>query len=359
MEVQAMEMIGIDIHRKQCQATVLDDTGNITEQRRFESKTDAIKAFISRHPNAKVAIEATSMYEHIYDTIRSCGVEVVVANPLKTRLIAEARVKTDKADSRILAMLMMADMLPESYVPDDETREARKDVRERLLLKKTSTALKNHIYSELLRRGIEYKDGVLGSKIGRKWAKNVLEEPRLDQTFNVLETTENAIAKYNEERLKPAFEQNQKAQLLTSIAGIGSYSSLMIVAELGDISRFPDSDKVVSYCGLNPGVHQSGEHAQYNSITKTGPNSLRWILIETAHSHLLHCKDKANCKLCQFYKKISRRRGPKIATVAMAAKMVRIIYWMLKLNKQYVSQGLETEGKHATDNGVNLVGFNH
>ena len=140
-----MEMIGIDIHRKECQATVLDDAGNVQEQRRFESKTDAIKAFMSRHPDAKVAIEATSMYEHIYDTIRSCGVEVVVANPLKTRLIADARVKTDKVDSRILAMLMKSDMLPESYVPDEETREARKDVRERLLLKKKATALKNHI----------------------------------------------------------------------------------------------------------------------------------------------------------------------------------------------------------------------
>jgi transposase len=354
-----MEMIGIDIHRKECQATVLDEAGNVQEQRRFESKTEAIKAFISRHPNAKVAIEATSMYEHIYDTIRSCGVEVVVANPLRTRLIADARVKTDKVDSRILAMLMKSDMLPEAYVPEEEIREARKDVRERLLLKKTSTAFKNHIYSELLRRGIEYKDGVLGSKIGRKWAKKTLDEPRLEQTFMLLETTEDAIAEYNKERLKPAFEQNEKAQLITSLAGIGQYSSLMILAELGDISRFPDSDKVVSYCGLNPGVHQSGEHAQYNSITKTGPNSLRWILIESAHSHLLHCKDKANCKLCQFYKRISRRRGPKIAKVAMAAKMVRIIYWMLKLNKPYMSQGLETESKHATDNGVLLIGLNH
>lgn len=359
MEVQAMETIGIDIHRKECQATVLDEAGNVREQRRFESKTDAIKAFIEGHKNAKVAIEATSMYEYIYDTLRSCGVEVVVANPLKTRLIAEARVKTDKVDSHSLAILLMLDMLPESYVPDDETREARKDVRERLLLKKTSTALKNHIYSELLRRGIEYKDGVLGTKIGRKWAKKILDEPRLEQTFILLETAEDAIAKYNEERLKPAFEKNEKAQLITSIEGIGYYSALMIVAELGDISRFPDSDKVVSYCGLNPGVHQSGEHAQYSSITKTGPTSLRWILIEVAHSHLMHCKDKTNCKLCQFYKKISRRRGPKIATVAMAAKMIRIIYWMLKLNKPYVSQGLETESKHATDNGADLVGFNH
>jgi hypothetical protein len=135
MEAKAMEMIGLDIHRKQCQPTVIDEEGNIHEEKQIETSTEAIRAYFLRHPNAKVAIESTGIWEHVYTTIRSCGNQVVLANPLKTRLIAEARVKTDKVDSRILAMLMKADMLPECYVPDDETREARKDVRERLLMK--------------------------------------------------------------------------------------------------------------------------------------------------------------------------------------------------------------------------------
>jgi transposase len=215
-------------------------------------------------------------------------------------------------------------------------------------MKKTSTALKNHIYSELLRRGIEYKEGVLGSKTGRKWAKQVLDEPRLEQTFTLLEAVEASIAEYNEERLLPAFEKNEKARLVSTMPGIGYYTALTIVAELGDINRFPDTDKVVSYCGLNPSVHESGGHGYHGSITKTGPTSLRWILVEACHSHLLHCKDKENCKLCQFYKRISKRRGKRIALVAMAAKMVRIISWMLKLNKPYMSQGLETDERHAS-----------
>jgi transposase len=344
MEVQAMEMIALDIHKKESQATVLDENGNVLERRRFESKTDAIKAFFQTHQNSKVALEATGMYEHFYKTIRSCGVQVVVANPLKTRLIAEAKVKTDKVDSLILAQLMYSDMLPESYVPDEDTRNVRKDVRERLLMKKISTSLKNHIYAEFLRRGIEYKDGILGSKIGRKWAKMTLAEPRLEQTFDILENTETSIALYNKERLLPAFEQNERAKLIATIVGVGYYSALTIAAELGDISRFSNTDKVVSYCGLNPGVIQSGEHAKYGHITKMGTTSLRWILIEVANMHLLHCRDKRRCKLCLFYKRISKRRGKPIAIVAMAAKMIRIIYWMLKLNKPYMSQGLETDG---------------
>jgi transposase len=292
MEAQAMEMIGLDIHKKNTWATVLDDDGNIVERRRFDSRTEAIKEFIQGHQNSKVALEATGIFEHFYKTLRSCGVQVLVANPLKTRLIAEAKVKTDKIDSRTLAQLMYADMLPESYVADDETRDARKDVRERLLMKKISTSLKNHIYSELLRRGLEYKDGVLGTKTGRRWAKQILSEPRLDQAFDILENTEASIAEYNKERLEPAYERNEQAQLIASIPGVGEYSALTIAAELGDISRFSNTDKVVSYCGLNPGVSQSGPHVKYGHITKTGPRSLRWILIETANMHLLHCRNK-------------------------------------------------------------------
>jgi transposase len=344
-----MEMIGLDIHRKQCQPTVIDEEGNYHEEKQIETTTEALRAFFLKHPNAKVAIESTGISEPVYKAIRSCGNQVVVANPLKTRLIAEAKIKTDKVDSRILAELMKADMLPECYVPDDETREARKDVRERLLMKKTSTALKNHVYSELLRRGIEYKDGVLGSKRGRKWAKQVLSEPRLEQTFILLEAVEGAIAVYNKERLLPAFEGNEKAKLVSTVPGIGYYTALTIVAELGDINRFPDTDKVVSYCGLNPTVHQSAGHEHYGSITKTGPTSLRWILVEASHSHLLHCKDKENCTLCHFYKRISKRRGKNIAFVAMSAKMIRIIYWMLKRNQPYMSQGLDTASRHASE----------
>ena len=114
--------------------------------------------------------------------------------------------------------------------------------------------------------------------------------------------------------------------------------------------------KVNEYRG-NLRVHELAGHGYHGSITKTGPTSLRWILVEACHSHLLHCKDKENCKLCQFYKRISHRRGKKIALVAMAAKMIRIIYWMLRLNQPYMSQGLKpTVGM--PENGAQLKGFN-
>jgi transposase len=76
---------------------------------------------------------------------------VMLANPLKTRMIAEDKIKTDKVDSEILAHLPGSNRVPESYVPSSDIEELRKLVRERVLLKKITTSIRNYIYTELLR----------------------------------------------------------------------------------------------------------------------------------------------------------------------------------------------------------------
>ena len=76
-------------------------------------------------------------------------------------------------------------------------------------------------------------------------------------------------------------------------------------------------------------------------ITRAGSSNLRWILVEAMHSHLMNCKAKDECRLCRFHKRIERRRKGKAAVVAGAAKLLRIMYWMLKLNLPYHPQGLD------------------
>jgi len=64
-----------------------------------------------------VVIESTGLWEHVYEVIEDVGYEVILAHPLKTRAIAEAKIKTDKVDSEILSHLLRADLIPRSYVP--------------------------------------------------------------------------------------------------------------------------------------------------------------------------------------------------------------------------------------------------
>ena len=123
-----------------------------------------------------------------------------------------------------------------------------------------------------------------------------------------------------------------EAQLLATINGVGYYTALTVVAEVGDVHRFPDSDSLVSFTGLAPRVRQSSTMLRIGPITKAGSPNLRWVLIEAMHSHLRYCKLKDKYRLCSFHERIAKRRGKQKAAVAGAAKMLRIMYSILKLN---------------------------
>ena len=103
---------------------------------------------------------------------------------------------------------------------------------------------------------------------------------------------------------------------------------MLILAEIGDVKRFSNSHKLSAYAGLVPSTHQSGNERYYGYTIKQGSEWLRWILIRCVHIHI-----KYDTHLTRFYKRIAARRGKKIAIVATASKMLRVIYQML-INKE-------------------------
>jgi len=135
-------------------------------------------------------------------------------------------------------------------------------------------------------------------------------------------------------RIDKFVRSNDDAQLLTSIPGIGNYSALSIVAEIGNIKRFPDSHKLCSYAGLVPSTYSSGGVTRHGGITKTGSTHLRWVLTEALRTHVRVHKDT---ELAHFYYKMMKQKGMSKSTVAAAAKLLRIIYWMLWDKREYVA----------------------
>lgn len=341
-----MHYIGIDAHKQTCQATVMDDDGRIIERKKIRTDMTELSEFFSRYKKSRAVVEACPVWEIVYESGRRAGVEVILANPGQVKAISQARVKTDKVDSETLAHLLRTDMVPESYIAPTWVRELRKDLRGRIHLQKTVVAIRNQLYSEMMRKGIKYKSECLKTKKGRHALREALPIPRVLRRLNILEGLEQELKDYNAELLLPAFYENEKAQLLTTIDGVGFYTSMTVIAELGDVNRFPDSDSVVSYTGLAPWVRQSGGTTRLGSITKAGPHNLRWVLVEATHSHLRFCKAKDECRLCQFYRRVEKKRKGKIAVVAAAAKLLRIMYWMLKLNRPYQPQGLDPSAGH-------------
>ena len=303
----------------------MDEKGRIIRKNeRIGTNSKAIKEFFSSMDQAEVVIESSGIWEYVYEIIDSLGFHVTLSNPAKTRIIAEAKIKTDKIDSEILAHLLRADLIPKVWIGDKEIRELKRVVYERTFLKKQSTQLKNRIHSELLRRGVK-PEMDLFTKKGKAHLLS-LDIRSVKRLFTLFEATEVQIKDLNKE-LRGCFENNGDAKILTTMKGMGHYSALAVVAVIGDVNRFRDSEALCSYLGIVPSTHQSANTIYHGRITKQGSANMRLLLIQCAWVHVTKCK---NSSLTQFYNRLAKKKGKHKAIVATTRKMIKAIYWMLK-----------------------------
>ncbi len=342
-----MKYIGLDIHKDFCIATEMDKEGNILrENYRINTTQKDLQDYFSTIQNGTVAIESTGIWEYIYETIHALGFPVILVNPVKTRAIAEAKIKTDHVDSQILAHLLRSNLLPTVYIGDKKMRELKHLITERLFLTKQTTQLKNRITSELLRRGHHPHINIFTQK-GRHYLHS-LSIPSITRELTILESMETEIAAINTE-LKNHYTNTPQAHLLTTIPGIGYYTALSLIAIIGDITRFSTSEKLTAYLGLAPATHQSGNHIHHGPITKQGPAHLRWLLIQCTW---IHVTKYPNSFLTRFYTRIAKKKGKTKAIVATTRKMTRVIYWILTNKEPFHSEGYTPRGIHADTTAV-------
>jgi len=320
----------LDIHKKYSYATI-DESGEIQEETRIENTKQGLEQFASKYKGARAVIEATSNYRFIYDVLENY-MDVKLANPYKTRVIAEARIKNDRLDAKMLAHLLRANLIAESYVPPKEVRELRDLTRLRKALIEDRTRIKNRIHAILARNGINNYPNPFTKK-GKEFLES-LELSEVDR--KLLEINLSIMERINEEikEIDRIIQEKAKidgdALLLTTMPGISYYSALLIKSEIGDINRFPNKFKLISYAGLCPSVKQSGNKEIKGHITKQGSRMLRWILIQCANIAIRHDEYLRN-----FYLRIKKRRGHNIAIVATARKMLVCMCFMLKRGEVY------------------------
>ena len=202
------------------------------------------------------------------------GHRVVLAHPLKTKLIAEAKIKTDKMDAKTRVELLRGSFLPTSYVPPKEIRALRHLVRHRIFLGRYRGIIKNQIKTELRRRNLKYPDGagIFVGK-GKKWLCN-LKDPVVDSYLAIYEAVDREL-KNAEREIEKAGKEYEEVTLMTGIKGIGVYSALIIYSEIEDCSRFSNEENVCSYAGLVPRVHQSGNTSYYAMVDSKGTEVLK------------------------------------------------------------------------------------
>ncbi len=330
-----MPFAALDLHKREIEACVMDDQGRITHRQRFPTTAAALTQFARQHLSLqhKVALEATFNTWEVADVLAPHVGSLTISNPLLTRAIAQAKVKTDKIDAAVLAHLLRLDYLPAVWRPDPGTRRLRSQTTERATLTHDRTRLKNRVHALLHQRLIQAPARLFDSPGGIGWLGQIELDPvgrrSLDRLLTQLELVERQIAETHKPLAELAYH-DPHARLLMTLPGVGAATALALKAALGDITRFPSADRAAAYLGLTPSTSQSGDKAYHGRITKRGNSHARWMLVEAAQSVARHPGP-----LGHFFRKIARRKNRNVAVVATARKLVTIAWHMLKNNEPY------------------------
>lgn len=330
--------VGIDLHKHSFTYVALDPHGHISRRQKVAIQAQSVERFLQQLPQrSETTLEATSNWGWLADALQDRGHRVHLAHPLKVKVIAECRAKTDKVDAEVLARLTAVGWLPEAYLAPAAVRQYRRLLRHRTALVAQRTQLKNRVRALLAQYPfVEVELSRAFSQKSRR-ALRQIELPQGDQRcLNSLLDTMDAL----DERIQEAegwiedhMPENVQADRIRQIPGIGLILAHTIISEIGDIQRFKSAKALCSFAGLVPTVRASAEHVFYGRLTKQGSRWLRWALIEAAVHAAGHVPQWKSS-----YESLKARKGRKAARVEIARKIAKAIYHMLKEERDFCTQ---------------------
>lgn len=243
------------------------------------------------------------------------------------------KMKTDKLDAYKLADGLRTGYLRTSYIPPKEFRELRDLTRHRLSLANERKRFKNRIHSILIKRGVKHSFTDLFGTKGTEWLKTLdvsSDTQRLHSYLDIINALNEQINIFDR-KIEETARMNKKAMLLTTISGISYLSALTLVAEAGDITRFPEPKKYAKYVGLVPSLSQSGNRTYMGRIVKDCSRNSKRIYVQAVRTHI-RC---SNSMITRQYRKLCRKRGDNKAVISSANKMARVVWAMLTYNQAF------------------------
>jgi transposase len=209
-----MNTVGIDVGKRKCRAAIKDRSGQILSEFFFSNDKDGINKLtkiVSGYGKCEAVVESTAnMWIRIHDTLEDNGINTVLTNPYKTRIIAEAKIKSDKLDARILADLLRSGLVCQSYVPSKEFREKRSLIRHRISLVRNRTLLENKVHSLLDKYDCKTDLTDIFGRSGMCWLKGMELDPIdkviMDTTLSSIENLNTQIGIVSREIFKYAWE---------------------------------------------------------------------------------------------------------------------------------------------------------
>jgi transposase len=277
-----------------------------------------------------VAFEAAYGWGWLVELLEDYGFVPHLVHPLRCKAIASARLKNDKVDAAILAQLLRADLLPEAWIAPAEVRQLRALLRHRVALVRLCTQLRNRIHAVVADHGYDRPDaqwtGAYWTGPGRAWLEALplpaVSRQVIADSLAFIDAITPTIERLDQQ-LHARAKTDPRVKVLTTLPGVGEFTAMVLLAEIGDITRFSNARRLASWAGLTPTVRGSDQTVHHGHISKQGSPYVRWVLGQAAHIA------KRNPEFTATYQAITKRRGKQIATTAVARKLLTRAYHLL------------------------------
>jgi transposase len=345
-----MLYLAIDQHRKQLTVSVRDEAGNVVWRQQVSTKWKCVREFLEwiraesrQHGGYVAVVEICGFNDWLLKELMAfeCR-EVIVVQPEQ-----RSRQKTDRRDANRLGELLWVNrerllagrriqglrrvQLPTARDAQDRQLTALRQrvgqCRTRTLNKVQRILLKHNWQQECPTKGLETQQA-------RQWLAQLplgeIDRLELDQLLAQWALWDQQLAALDQ-RITQRAQQHALTPLIATLPGAGNYSALALASRIGDIERFPRPESLANYFGLTPGCRNSGEATdRLGSITKQGSRQARFILGQMV-LHVLRRDRSAR----EWFARIKRRRGAKIARVAVMRRLTALLWHMLKQRKAY------------------------
>ncbi|UBM07916.1 IS110 family transposase [Cupriavidus metallidurans] len=326
---------GIDLHSNNSVVVISDEADRVIYQRRLPNDPAQIRAALAPHRDelVGVVIEATFNWYWLVDCLMKDGYQVHLANPAAIKQYEGLKYSGDFADAAHLAQLLRQGLLPEGYIYPAEERPVRDLSRKRMQLVQCRTAqilaienlFSRHTGGKMPSERVKRLDPTQVRQFG--FAPDVVLA--MQANLAVMQTLQEQIEIF-EKRLLDRVKLQPDYMLLNSVPGIGPVLATTIMLETGTISRFTEVGDFSSYCRCVDSRRESNSRKKGEGNTKSGNKYLAWAFVEAANFAMRSCPEAR-----RFYERKKHARNGIVAIKALAHKLARTCYHMLREHKPF------------------------
>lgn len=330
-----MTNVGLDYHTINSYVSVLDSESDEIFHGNLDSRCE-LAGFLESLDSPKVLFEAGYGWPRLARLLEGKGVELVMCHAEENRRIATDRRKSDRRDAYNLAVYLKTGAYKPAFMPDSAIRDERQLIRGRMYMVRKITRIKNQVHSLLAYAGLPKENMNIFAMKNRHYFLSVkvpeMTRKILDANLEALDTHEKLL-KEIDSTVRELNCRDPLARLLKTIPGVGDVTARVLLAEIGDVSRFKTDKSLACYAGLTPKQRQSGNSMRVMGLTKEGSSNIRHVLVQAAWVAV-----RRDPRLKQIFEDLKERKNANVAICAIARRLIKIAWHVLTKKDPYRAQ---------------------